>query len=202
MKSIVSAPARAAWASTTSGFPFFCSSPTDSSATRGRSTPKHRLAEGRAEVGELDQVLGADLGVRPDVEEEHRAGRPRTRSGGGDLWVPGRGTWAAKAGRWTPRSLFSANSAAVIVAPVDPALTMAAELPSATSAAAITTEAPGVERTAATGSASLAIQPPVGTTSTPSDASSDAGPKTRTTMPSAAAILAPSITTSGPESVP
>ena len=90
MKSIASASASAAWASTTSGLPFFCSSPTESRATRGRSTPEHRLAEGRAEVGELDQVLGADLGVGADVEEEHRRAAvarqrepgPRARDGG------------------------------------------------------------------------------------------------------------------------
>ena len=51
----------------------------------------------------------------------------------------------------------SANSAAVIVAPVGPALTSASELPSATSAAARTTEACERERTAATGSSALVI---------------------------------------------
>ena len=47
--------------------------------------------------------------------------------------------------------------AAAIVAPVEPALTIAAERPSATSAAARTTEASFFARTAATGSSSLPI---------------------------------------------
>ena len=39
----------------------------------------HRGGEGGAEEGELDQVLGADLDVGADVEEEHRFPRRRDR---------------------------------------------------------------------------------------------------------------------------
>ena len=49
---------------------------------------------------------------------------------------PGAGSWTASAGRWTPRIRFRANSAAAIVAPVEPGLASASERPSATSAAA------------------------------------------------------------------
>ncbi len=101
-------------------------------------------------------------------------------------------------------SRLSANSAAVIVAPVDPALTNAAEFPAATSAAAITTEAPSLPRTAATGSSSFVIDSLLAITSTPSGGSDNSagGPKTRTAMPSAAAIPAPSSISPGPPSAP
>ena len=91
----------------------------------------------------------------------------------------GTGICAASAGRWTPLIRFIANSAAVIVAPVEPALTSAPERPSATSAAARTTEASGVERTAATGSASLPIHSSVGDQlDAVGRRAGDAGPKT------------------------
>ena len=47
------------------------SSPTESRPTRGPLDAEHRLAEGGAEEGELDEVLGAHLDVGADVEEEH-----------------------------------------------------------------------------------------------------------------------------------
>jgi hypothetical protein len=119
--------------------------------------------------------------------------------------LPGTGTRTASAGRCTPRSRRSPKVAAAIVAPVEPALTIAAELPSATSPAARTTEASLLARTAPTGSSSLAIHSEVWTTSTPSTPSSPSarsGPNTRTPIPSAAASLAPSASTSNPRSAP
>ncbi len=101
---------------------------------------------------------------------------------------------------------FSANSAAVMVAPVDPGLASASECPAATSAAAITIEASGRERTARTGSSSLEIASVAGITSTPSIESrserSCGSPNTRTPIPSDATALIPSITTEGPASAP
>ena len=87
---------------------------------------------------------------------------PQSRKRSGGPSVPGTGIWTASAGLWTPWARFSANRAAVMVAPVDPALTSELHSPAATAAAARTTEASGVERTAATGSASLPIHSVVG----------------------------------------
>ena len=85
---------------------------------------------------------------------------------------------------------------------MDPALTSELHSPAATAAAARTTEASGVERTAATGSDSLPIHSVVRSSSTPAALEMELGPKTRTGIPSAAASRAPSATTSGPPSVP
>ena len=176
--------------------PCSASSPTESRPTRGSLDPEHGLAEGGAEEGELDQVLGADLGVGADVEKEHGACR-------------GPGAATASAGRWTPFSRRSPKVAAAIVAPVEPGLAIASERPSATSAAARTIEASFLARTAGTGSSSLAIHSAVGTTSIAVDAVepelASAGPKTRTRIPSAAAGAAPSASDAeallGPEAV-
>ena len=72
-----SAPASSSCASTTSSRPFPASSPTVSRPTRGSLDAEHRLAEGGAEEGELDQVLGAHVDVGADVEEEDRLARHR-----------------------------------------------------------------------------------------------------------------------------
>ncbi len=134
------------------------SSPTESSATRGLRDPEHRLAEGGPEVGELHQVKGPGVGVRPHVEQQRRRPGPAR-----DEQLEGeRGPAHAVQIR------RSANRAAVIVAPVDPALAIAWERPSATSRAARTTEARGLERTAATGSSALVISSTAGTSSAPS----------------------------------
>src|SRR5439155_8600132 len=75
-----------------------------------------------------------------------------------------------------------------------------------TSRAASTTEAPGPERTAATGSSAFVISSVAGISSmpaTPSRSARSAGsPKTRTRIPSVAAARAPATTTSGPRSAP
>ena len=76
---------------------------------------EHGGAEGGAEEGELDEVLGADLGVGADVEDEDRFDR--------------RGERTASAGRCTPFSRRRPKVAAAIVAPVEPRLTIAAALP-------------------------------------------------------------------------
>ena len=68
------------------GVPLAGSSPFESSATRGRRDPDHRLGERRAHVRELDQVLGPAGDVRADVEQQHRA-------------APGIGSGSASAGR-------------------------------------------------------------------------------------------------------
>ncbi len=118
---------------------------------------------------------------------------------------PGAGISTASAGRWTERIRFSANSAAVIVAPVEPGLASASERPAATSAAARTIDVSGRERTARTGSSSLPITSLVSMTSTFSaarPANAAAGPKTRTAIPSPAAMRTPSATTSIPASAP
>ena len=96
-------------------------------ADRRLADLQHGGAEGGAEEGELDEVLGTDLDVGADVEEEHRFAR--------------RGIGTASAGRCTPLSRRRPKVAAAIVAPVEPRLTIAAALPSATSRAARTTEA-------------------------------------------------------------
>ena len=75
------APERISWAATTSSLPLPASSPTESRPTRGPFDPQHRLAEGGAEEGELDEVLGADLDVGADVEKEHRLARDRQLDG-------------------------------------------------------------------------------------------------------------------------
>ena len=62
---------------------------------------------------------------------------PQSRKSSGGPSASGTGIWAASAGRWTPCARFSAKSAAVIVAPVYPALTSELQRPSATAAAAI-----------------------------------------------------------------
>ena len=82
--------------------------------------------------------------------------------------MPGTGSRTASAGRCTPRRRRRPKVAAAIVAPVEPWLTIASALPSATSRAARTTEASFFARTAGTGSSSLPIHSVVGTTSIPS----------------------------------
>ena len=117
---------------------------------------------------------------------------------------PGTGTWTASAGRWTPCSRLSANSAAVIAAPVDPALTSACERPSPTSAAASTIEAPGLRAHGArparpssrSHSAAATTSIPVGAHRV--EPARPAAPKTRTAIPSAAAARAPAAITLGP----
>ena len=52
--------------------------------------PEHALGQRGAHERELDEVLGADLGVGADVEQRDRA--------------PGTGTGIASAGRWMPRA--------------------------------------------------------------------------------------------------
>jgi hypothetical protein len=127
---------------------------------------------------------------------------PQSRKSSGGLSRSGTGICTASAGLWTPCARFSANRAAVIVAPVEPALTSELQPPAATAAAARTTDASGVERTAATGSASLPIHSVVGSTSIPGDELREEGPKMRTGIPPAAASFAPSSTSSGPPSAP
>ena len=51
----------------------------DSSADARALDAEHDLRERRAHEGELDEVLGADLGVGADVEQRHR--RAGTGSG-------------------------------------------------------------------------------------------------------------------------
>ena len=70
---------RARAAATTSRVPLSGSSPLESSATRGRSTPSTDAGERRAHERELDEVLGADLGVGADVEQRDRRAGDRER---------------------------------------------------------------------------------------------------------------------------
>ena len=98
-KSMPSASASIALASTTSSRPLPASSPTESRPTRGRSTSEDRLAERGAEEGELDQVLGPHLDVCAHVEEEHRlAGNRQLHRQGRAAARP-----AAAAARTSPR---------------------------------------------------------------------------------------------------
>src|SRR6185295_4899721 len=119
---------------------------------------------------------------------------------------PGTRSCTASAGRRTPWRRRSANRAAVIAAPVEPALAIAWERPSATSRAARTTDAPGLDRTAATGSSSLVISSRAGTSSAPAicstGASAEGSPNTRSRIPSAAAARTPATIASGPRSAP
>ena len=85
--------------------------------------PEHGAAERGAEIGELDQVAGR----APRRSRRRRAAAPGARRGrgrGAARRAPGGGR------RWIR---FSANRAAVIVAPVGPALASASAPPSATS---------------------------------------------------------------------
>ena len=77
---------------------------------------------------------------------------------------PGTGTGTAIAGRATPLIRPIRRSAAAIVAPVLPALTMASALPSRTSSAHTTTDASFFVRTAA-GASSIATTSVAGTSS-------------------------------------
>ena len=158
---------------------------------------EHRAAEGGAQVGELDQVAGAHLGVGADVEQQRRRA-VASRDGELHRRAP------AGARRASRRS---ANSAAVIVAPVGPALASACERPSATSAAASTIEASGASRTAPTGSSSLVISSGGVDQLDAVDAverrQSSPGRRRRArAIPSAAAVRAPATITSGPRSAP
>ncbi len=126
------------------------------------------------------------------------------KSVGGPSW-PTVGSCTASDGRRTPLRRRRANRAAAIVAPVGPALTSAWERPSATSAAAMTIEASWRERTAPTGSSSLAISPGEATISAPASATgarSPGSPKTRTPMPSSTAMRTPPASACGPCSAP
>src|SRR4051794_28519749 len=194
-KSIPPASPRRAFASTTSAEPLLCSSPTESNPILGRSTSR-------------TAVLKADPRYANWTRSTARASElaPTSRSNTGRSVRPGTSSRTASAGRRTPCIRRSANSAAVIVAPVGPALTSAAERPSATSAAARTTEAPGRDRTAATGSSEFVISSSAATSSTPSrfrtSARVSGSPNTRSLMPSAVAARAPANTDWVPRSAP
>ncbi len=63
------------WAVSTSGVPLPDSSPNGQQADLGPLDPHHGLHEAGAQVGELDEVLGAHLHAGARVEQEHRPAR-------------------------------------------------------------------------------------------------------------------------------
>ena len=121
--------------------------------------PEHRLAEGGAEEGELDQVLGADLDVGADVEEEHRLAGDRQLHG------ERRPLHALEPPQPEGRRRHRRPGRAG-------ADHRRRRRPRRRRAAARTTEASCLARTAGTGSSSLPIHSAVGTTSIPSTPSS------------------------------
>ena len=88
----VAAPASAACASTTIAVPFFASSPTESSATRGESTPSTALANAAPSTPNCTRSW-----LRTSVLA------PTSSSSGGGPERPGTGSWTVRAGRRTPR---------------------------------------------------------------------------------------------------
>ena len=129
--------------------PLPASSPIDSRATRGRSTPSTSLRERRAQVART----GPGRPRAPRCSRRRRASRSAGRrapgSGAGRSARAGARPGCA-AGRRAPRSSSRRWGRRC---------TSASEPPSATSAAAMTIEASLRERTAATGSSSLVISP-------------------------------------------
>ena len=72
---------RAACASTTSGVPLLASSPIESRPDARALDAEHDLGQRGAHEAELDEVLGAHLGVGADVDDGHRVPGDRDRDG-------------------------------------------------------------------------------------------------------------------------
>jgi hypothetical protein len=179
-----------AWAATTSPGPLVASSPLDSSATRGRSTPMTTSMNAAPMCANCTRCSGRTSTFAPASS---------SRNG-----EPGTGTSTASAGRWTPRARLKEKSEAASAVPVEPPETSASARPAATASTACTIDACGLPRTARAGSAALAIESGASTISTPSAAgpSSAAGPNSSTRVPAAAARAAPRATSAGPRSAP
>ena len=109
------------------GRPLPASSPTVSRPTLGDSTPSTAVLKAAPRKANWTRCWARTSTLAPTS---------RKRTG-----LPGTGSCTASAGRCTPLSRRRPKVAAAIVAPVEPWLTIAPELPSATSRAARTTEA-------------------------------------------------------------
>ena len=166
------------------------SSPTDSSATRGRATPWTTFASAEPMNANWTRCSARTSVLAPTSTSVTGA--------------PGTGICAASAGRRMPRSRLMLKSPAASAAPVAPADTSASASPSATACAARTIEESRCERAAAAGLAALAIDSGASMTSMPGPALpiSAAGPNSSTRTPCRAARLAPSATSAGPRSAP
>ena len=154
---------------------------TDASA---RATPRISSAKTAPIVAELEQVLGAAVGVRADVDRGPTARR-----------ACGIGT--AIAGRRTPGKRRITTRPAASIAPVFPGETTASASPSATALTARTSELSSFVRSTSAGFSSIPTTCVVSTSSSPR-VSRSAAPKMTGSMPSARAASAPSTTASGP----
>ncbi len=190
-KAIASEPASASFASTTSGRPFFCSSPTESRADARRLHPQDGLGEGGAEEGELDQVLRAGLGVGAGVEEDERLLAARDR----DLHGERRPVNALdplereqRGGHGRPGGSGADQRRGVALGDVG----------GRADHGGVGLRPHGGHRLRVV----VRSKSSVSTTSTPSAEGSPEGPNSLTAIPSAAAMRAPSRTSSGPPSAP
>ena len=143
-----------ACASSVSWLPFSCSSPIESSRTRGSLDLEDLLGEDGAHVAELEEVLGAGIGVGAGVDQ-HRRRRLRV------------GITTAIAGRWTPGVAARGAAPRRASRPVLPADTTASATPSPTARTARTSDESGLARTASAGLSSISITPSVTTCSSP-----------------------------------
>ena len=157
--SCVSAAASRSCAATTSGVPLPGLLAVREQADLRALDAVDGLHEGGAHVGELDQVLGADLVVGAGVEQQDRAARDRQQRG--------------DRGRWTPRMRLMCRPMRPARRRSSPRTRGPSASPAATARAARTIEAFSLERTARTGSSSLPIASGASATSSP--ASSGAG---------------------------
>src|SRR4051794_22630151 len=115
-------PASRSPARSTSGVPLPCSSPTDSSPTRGRSSPYAASMKQVPMYANCSRCSGLTSTLAP---------QSRRRTG-----PPGMGSSTARAGRYTPRRRLIARVDAASVGPVLPAETSASAWPSPTALAA------------------------------------------------------------------
>ena len=179
-------------ASTTSSRPLPASSPTVSRPTRRVLDLEHRGAEGGAEEGELDQVLGADLDVGADVEEEDRFAGDR------QLHREGRALHALEAAQAEGRGRHRRPGRAAADHRVGAAL---GDVAGGAHDRGLLLRADRRHRV-------LVVADPLGGLDHLDPArrrrgrARAAGPKTRTPIPSAAASRAPSASTSKPCSAP
>ena len=179
------------WAFLTNGLPFPGSSPMDSRAIRGSSTPRRSRAN--------------TAPIRPNCTNHsglHSELAPASSSTVGV--VPGAGRSVAIAGRATPRIRPIRRRALAIAAPVLPALTIAEATPSRTASAARIREESFIRRTLEPGSASMAITSEAAITSRSPMSPNSPGRPTRTTgrPRSSAARRAPATISSGARSPP
>jgi hypothetical protein len=130
------------------------------------------LGEDGAHVRELDEVLGARVGMT-----------------------------TAMAGRWTPLIRRMCRRPAASIAPVLPAETTASARPSPTSRLATTSELSGLPRTASAGFSSIPIRSGASTSSRPC-VSRPGGPTSTGSRPGECASSAPATISSGARSPP